>query len=186
MSVFLDRWKVSCVTHQIFKKGSHNNVEDYRGVAILSAIQKRFELLVNRGMYNNLNNLMSINQHGFMKNRSTITNLLKYASFFCMNSIEDGNQVDSIFCTEFSNNVDHMRHQLLLETMSLGIEPARCIRLGSYLSGRIQKIRIGDSVSKDIKMTSGSYLGPLYFIWFVNRILVIFDYVRVLFYADDM
>jgi hypothetical protein len=32
----------------------------------------------------------------------------------------------------------------------------------------------------------GSHLGPLCFIWFVNRISEIFDYVRVLFYADDM
>jgi hypothetical protein len=32
----------------------------------------------------------------------------------------------------------------------------------------------------------GSLLGPLCFISFVNRISVIFDYVRVLFYADDM
>jgi hypothetical protein len=32
----------------------------------------------------------------------------------------------------------------------------------------------------------GSYLGPLCFIWFVNRISEIFDYIRVLFYADDM
>jgi hypothetical protein len=42
--VFPDRWKVSCVT-PIFKKGRRSNVEDYRGVAILSAIPKRFELL---------------------------------------------------------------------------------------------------------------------------------------------
>jgi hypothetical protein len=48
-SVFPDRWKVSYVT-PIFKKGRRNNVEDYRGVAILSAIPKRFELLVYRGM----------------------------------------------------------------------------------------------------------------------------------------
>jgi hypothetical protein len=58
------------------------------------------------------------------------------------------------------------------------------------MSGRIQKITIGDAVSKDIKVTSSvpqrSHLGPLYFIWFVNRISEIFDYVRVLFYADDM
>jgi hypothetical protein len=66
--VFPDRWKVSYVT-PIFKKGRRNNVEDYRGVAILSAIPKRFELLVYRGMYNDLKPLMSINQHGFMKNR---------------------------------------------------------------------------------------------------------------------
>jgi hypothetical protein len=62
--------KVSYV-NPIFKKGRRNNVEDYRGVAILSAIPKRFELLVY---------LMSINQHGFMKNQSTITNVLEYAT----------------------------------------------------------------------------------------------------------
>jgi hypothetical protein len=74
----------------------------------------------------------------------------------------------------------------------VGIEPARCIWLGSYLSGIIQKIRIGDAVSKDIKvklnvpLPQGSHLGPLCFIWFVNRILEIFDFLCVLFYADDM
>jgi hypothetical protein len=41
--IFPDRWK------PIFKKGRRNNVEDYREVmAILSAILKRFELLVYR------------------------------------------------------------------------------------------------------------------------------------------
>jgi hypothetical protein len=59
----------------------------------------------------------------------------------------------------------------------LGIEPARFMWLGSYLSARI----------KDIKMTSavpqGSHLRPLCLIWFVNRISEIFDYV--LFYAND-
>jgi hypothetical protein len=79
-------------------------------VAILSAILKGFELLVYRGMYNDLKNLLSINQHGFMKNRSTITNLLKYASFV-LHSIEDDNQVDSIH-TDFSKAFDCARHQL--------------------------------------------------------------------------
>jgi hypothetical protein len=146
-------------------------------VAILSAISKRFELLVYRGMYNDFNNLISIKQDGFMKNRSTITNLLEYASFV-LNSIEGGSQVDSIY-TDFSKTFDRVRHQLLLNEMSVGIKPARCMWLGSYLSGTIQKIRSGDAVSKDIKMTSGvpqrSHLGPL-----------AFDYVHVLFYADDL
>jgi hypothetical protein len=72
----------------IFKKGRRYNVEDYRGVAILSAIPKRFELLVYRTMYDDLKNLKSFNQHGF-KNRLTVTNVLKYASFV-LNSIEEG------------------------------------------------------------------------------------------------
>jgi hypothetical protein len=167
----------------MFKK-RRRNIDTYRGVAILAAIPKRLELLVYRGMSNDLKNLMSINQHRFMKNRSTITNLLEYASFV-LNSIEGGHQVDSVY-TDF----DRVRHQLLLNEMSVGIEPARCLWLGSYLTGRIQKIRIGDAVSKDNKVTSGvpqgSHLGPLCCIWFVNRISEIFDYVHVLFYADDM
>jgi hypothetical protein len=72
----------------------------------------------------------------------------------------------------------------------VSIEPARCLWLRSYLTQRIQRIRIGDAVSEDIKMTSGvpqgSHLEPFCFIWFVNIISVIFDYVRVLFYADDI
>jgi hypothetical protein len=69
-------------------------------VAILSEIPKCFELLVYRTMYDDLKNLISVNQHGFMKIRSTMTNLLEYASFV-LNSIEEGWQVDSVY-TEFS------------------------------------------------------------------------------------
>jgi hypothetical protein len=104
------------------RKVKRNNVEDYRGVAILPAIPKRFELLVYRGMYNDLKNLMSINQHDFMKNRSTITTLLEYASFVLNSNY-----------TDFSDAFDRVRHQLLLNDMSVGIEPVRCMWLGSYL-----------------------------------------------------
>jgi hypothetical protein len=48
-SVFSDRGKVSYFT-PMCKKGRHYNGENYRGVTILSAILKRFEWLVYRGM----------------------------------------------------------------------------------------------------------------------------------------
>jgi hypothetical protein len=117
----------------IFKKGRCNNVKDYREVAILSAISKRFELLVYRTMYEDLKNLISVNQHGFLKNQSTVTNLLEYASFV-FNSIEEGWQVNFVY-TDFSKAFDRVHHQLLLEEMSVGIEPARCLWLRSYLTG---------------------------------------------------
>jgi hypothetical protein len=43
--------------------------------------------------------------------------------FVVLNSIEEGWQVDSVY-TDFSKAFDRVRHQLLLEKMSLGIETA--------------------------------------------------------------
>jgi hypothetical protein len=95
-----------------------------------------------------------------------------------LNSIEEGWQVDSVY-TDFPKVFDRVRHQLLPEEMCVGIEPTRSLWLRSYLTGRFQRIRIGDAVSKDIRETSrvsqGSHLGPLSFIWFVNRKSVVFD-----------
>jgi hypothetical protein len=94
--------------------------------------------------------------------------------------------VDSVY-TDFSKAFDRVRHQLSLEEMSvvLYLLDDRSLWLRSYLTGII-----GNVVSKDIKVTSGvpqgRHLGPLSFIWFFNRISVVFDYIRVLFYADDM
>jgi hypothetical protein len=76
-------------------------------------------------MYEDLKNLISVNQHGFMKIRSTVTNLLEYASFV-LNTIEEGWQVDSVH-TEFSKAFDRVCHQLLLEKMSVRIEPTRYV-----------------------------------------------------------
>jgi hypothetical protein len=70
---------------------------------------------------------------------------------FCvlvLNSIEEGWQVDSVY-TDFLKAFDRVRHQLLLEEMSVGIKPARFLWLRSYLTGRMQRIRIGGAVSKD-------------------------------------
>jgi hypothetical protein len=51
--VFPDKWKLSYVT-PIFKAGSRNDVTNYRGIAILSAIAKLFELLIYKNMYKDL------------------------------------------------------------------------------------------------------------------------------------
>jgi hypothetical protein len=55
--VFPDKWKLSYVT-PIFKAGSRNDVTNYRGIAILSAIAKLFELLIYKNIYKDLQRLI--------------------------------------------------------------------------------------------------------------------------------
>jgi hypothetical protein len=117
----------------------------------------------------------------FERMRNPEFDIVEYSN---LKSIEDGCQVDSIY-TDFSKAFDKMCHCLLLDKMSTDVEPSRCQWLGSYFSGRIQRVKKGDCVSRDILVTSGvlqgGHLGPLCFIWFVNEITWIFRHVRVLF-----
>jgi hypothetical protein len=64
--IFPDSWKLSFVT-PIFKSG--NDLSNYRGIAILSAITKLFEMLVYRVMYmyKDLKSRLADCQHGFVK-----------------------------------------------------------------------------------------------------------------------
>jgi hypothetical protein len=61
--------------------------------------------------------------------------------------------------------------------------------MGRYLTGRKQRVRVGDYLSKRIYLNSsvpqGSHLGLLFFIADNNDLLDIFENVGVLAYADD-
>jgi hypothetical protein len=131
---------------------SKANTSNYRGIAILSTIVKLFKLLVYRLMYEDLKSRLTDCQHGFVKGRSTVSNSLEYSTFV-LKSIEDGCQVD------FSKAFDKVRHCLLLATMSSDVEPARCQRLRSYFFGTVQRIRMGDCVSREILVTTGAPQG---------------------------
>jgi hypothetical protein len=63
------------------KAGSRNDVTNYRGIPILSAMAKLFELLIYKNMYKDLQRLISENQHGYVNGRSTVSDLLEYTSF---------------------------------------------------------------------------------------------------------
>jgi hypothetical protein len=90
---------------------------------------KLFELMVYRVMYEDLRVHLADCEHGFVKSRWTVSNLIEYSSFV-LKSIEDGCQVDSIY-TYFSKAFGRVRHCFLLEKMSGSIELARCQSLRS-------------------------------------------------------
>jgi hypothetical protein len=100
------------------KRKSQIDVSNYRGIAILSTVGKLFELLVYRYNYWFTEGQLIDCQHGFVKGRSTVLNLLVY-SFFVLNPIEDGCQEDAMY-TDFINAFDKVSHRLLLYKLSTG------------------------------------------------------------------
>lgn len=105
-------WKSASII-PIYKSGNCNRVTNYRGVSVLCCLSKIFEKLVHNVLYNAVSSLISGSQHGFMKQRSTTTNLMCYVNTLSR-EVEHGQQVDSIYI-DFANAFDTVPHILVID-----------------------------------------------------------------------
>lgn len=181
-------WRISHVV-PIHKNGSRLNVENYRGVAILSAIPKMFEALVHERMYPWIESRMSDTQHGFLKRRSTVTNLTEFASRTTQ-WMAEGFQVDTIY-TDMSKAFDVVSIKPLLSALRKnGINGTFLHWIEAYLTNRIQYVKLQNTKSHPFRATSGvtqgSHIGPLLFIVVMNELPSFLIEVFVLIYADDV
>ena len=183
-------WKIAIVK-PIHKKGSRNDVGNYRPISITSSCCRVMERIVRYKINNFLlvNSLLSDSQHGFMRGRSTDTILLSFYDF--ITSEMDSNKiVDAIFF-DFAKAFDKIPHDLLISRL---FEHRICGSLlkwlGSFLSDRYQKVTIRNYSSKLLPVSSGivqgSVLGPTLFSIFIDNIDKSLEYCSILKYADDI
>ena len=71
-------WKPAIIT-PVFKKGAAGAVSNYRPISLTCVASKIMERIIAKQIYVHLleNNLLSSAQHGFVKGRSTCTNLFE-------------------------------------------------------------------------------------------------------------
>lgn len=184
---FPDVWKVAAIT-PIHKSGRRKDVQNYRPISILSCLPKVLEQLIHKRMYAAAVPIISEFQHGFVKKRSTVSNLMLYVSSI-NSSLEKRCQVDSVY-VDFAKAFDKVPHNLAIEKLRrMGFPRWLTVWLSSYLTGRTGFVRIGSSRSLQFAVTSGvpqgSHLGPLIFLLFVNDICTHLKSQKLL-YADDL
>ena len=181
-----EEWKYSNVV-PIHKKGKKCKVDNYRQISLLNSVSKVMERLVFNHIYPVVSPQINSDQHGFMKHRSTTTQLIDTYSDISIN-LDSGSQTDIIFL-DFAKAFDSVPHDLIvhkLKTFGIGSNLLQWIE--NYLQGRYQSVMIEGQVSLPLPVTSGvpqgSIIGPLLFVLYINDICdVCTSFLKL--YADD-
>ncbi len=105
----LNQWKVANVT-PILKKGDKSATSNYRPISLTSVVGKMLESIIARGIWGHLkkHNLIHDSQHGFMKGKSCLTNLLSFYTRVIEAADRDENY--DVLYLDFSKAFDKVPH----------------------------------------------------------------------------
>ena len=127
-------WKSANVS-ALFKNSSKTEPLNYKPVSLTCVICKVYEQIVRSSMIDFLEGKLSIHQHGFMKNKSCLTNLLEtFDSIIAL--LEEGAPVD-IFYFDFKKAFDRVPHnRIIYKLKCLGIDGNLLDVIKDFLTGR--------------------------------------------------
>ena len=131
-----EEWKLANVV-PVFKKGEKDHCENYRPISLLSIVSKQLEQFMNIKCH--LSQIICKCQHGFLRGKSCVTNLLE-AIDYIGRILDNGGQVDTIYL-DMSKAFDRINHtKLITKLRNYGFGGNLLKWFQSYLSDRCQRV----------------------------------------------
>ena len=164
--------------------------KNYRPISCLVTASKVMEKMVCEQLTRFLetHNLLPENQHGFRNRRSTMTALTAMQKEW-VQSTEDG-LITGILIWDLSAAYNTINTELLCKKLQLyGCDNKTCEWFNSFLTGRTQRVRIGQALSSPLTVESGlpqgGILSPIIFAMYGADLEEWLKHSKTFNYADD-